>query len=201
MPTAPLAEAAPTHLLVLVGLPGSGKSTVGRQLARRLGVAFIDSDQVIEQRIGCSIRAFFDREGEENFRDLEESVMDELTAAPEAAVLSTGGGAVLRPANRQCLHERGTVVYLRSSPEEVFRRIRHDKTRPLLQVANPLEQLRKLYAQRDPLYRETAHYVVETGRPSVATLVNMITMQLELSGRVVPEAPALQDASFMSETD
>lgn len=201
MPTAPLAEAAPTHLLVLVGLPGSGKSTVGRQLARRLGVAFIDSDQVIEQRIGCSIRAFFDREGEENFRDLEESVMDELTAAPEAAVLSTGGGAVLRPANRQCLHERGTVVYLRSSPEEVFRRIRHDKTRPLLQVANPLEQLRKLYAQRDPLYRETAHYVVETGRPSVATLVNMITMQLELSGRMVPEAPALQDASFMSETD
>lgn len=201
MPTAPPTKAASTHLLVLVGLPGSGKSTVGRQLARRLGMAFIDSDQVIEQRIGCSIRAFFDREGEENFRNLEESVIDELTAAPEAAVLSTGGGAVLRPANRQCLHQRGTVVYLRSSPEEVFRRIRHDKTRPLLQVANPLEQLRKLYVQRDPLYRETAHYVVETGRPSVATLVNMITMQLELSGCVVPEAPALPEASLLPETD
>ena len=179
--------------IVLIGLPGSGKSTVGRQLARRLGVAFIDSDQVIEQRIGCSIRAFFDREGEERFRDLEESVIDELTAAPEAAVLSTGGGAVLRSANRQCLHQRGTVVYLRSSPEEVFRRIRHDKTRPLLQVVNPLEQLRKLYIQRDPLYRETAHYVVETGRPSVAILVNMITMQLELSGYVVPEAPLMEE--------
>lgn len=106
--------------------------------------------------------------------------MDELTTAQPAAVLSTGGGAVLRPANRQCLRQQGLVVYLHSSPEEIFRRIRHDKTRPLLQVANPLAQLRQLYVQRDPLYRETAHYVVETGRPSVATLVNMITMQLEL---------------------
>lgn len=167
-------------LISLIGLPGSGKSTVGRQLARRLGLAFIDSDQVIEERLGCSIRAFFDREGEECFRDLEQSVMDELTTAQPAAVLSTGGGAVLRPANRQCLRQRGLVVYLHSSPEEIFRRIRHDKTRPLLQVANPLAQLRQLYVQRDPLYRETAHYVVETGRPSVATLVNMITMQLEL---------------------
>lgn len=181
-------------LISLIGLPGSGKSTVGRQLARRLGVAFIDSDQVIEERMGCSIRAFFDREGEDRFRDLEQSVIDELTAAHSGAVLSTGGGAVLRPANRWCLHQRGSVVYLRSSPEEIFRRIRNDKTRPLLQVANPLEQLRHLYMQRDPLYRETAHYVIETGRPSVATLVNMITMQLELSGVCAP-IPAATESS------
>ena len=168
----------------LVGLPGSGKSTVGRQLARRLQLPFLDSDHVIEERIGCAIRDYFEREGEASFRDVEESVIDELTLQA-SGVLSTGGGAVLRPANRLHLHERGHVVYLRSSPEELFRRLRHDTSRPLLQVADPLGRLRDLYAQRDPLYRETAHFVIETGRPSVATLVNMIAMQLELAG-IVP---------------
>ncbi|WP_058615555.1 shikimate kinase [Tepidimonas taiwanensis] len=168
-------------VLTLIGLPGAGKTTVGRQLARRLQIPFVDSDQVIEERIGCSIRAFFEREGEAAFRDIEEAVIDELTqGAP--CVLSTGGGAVLRPANRRRLRQRGRVFYLRSTPEELFRRLRHDRTRPLLQVADPLARLRELYAARDPLYRETAHYVIETGRPSVATLVNMILMQLELSG-------------------
>ena len=99
-------------------------------------------------------------------------------------VLSTGGGAVLRSANRQHLRERGRVIYLKSSPEELYRRLRHDVNRPLLQVADPLARLRDLYAQRDPLYRETAHFVMETGRPSVATLVNMIVMQLELAGAI-----------------
>ena len=168
----------------LVGLPGSGKSTVGRQLARRLKLAFLDSDHVIEERLGCSIRDYFEREGEASFRDVEESVIDELTGLA-GAVLSTGGGSVLRPANRRRLHDRCHVVYLRSSPEELFRRLRHDVNRPLLQVADPLGRLRDLYAQRDPLYRETAHFVIETGRPSVFTLVNMIAMQLELAG-IVP---------------
>jgi len=167
-------------LVSLVGLPGSGKSTVGRQLARRLHLPFSDSDHIIEQRIGCSIREFFEREGEERFRDIEEAVLDELSQQP--GVLSTGGGAVLRLANREHLHTRGKVVYLKSSPEELLRRLRHDTQRPLLQVADPLQRLRDLYAVRDPLYRETAHFVIETGRPSVATLVNMIVMQLELSG-------------------
>ncbi len=170
-------------MITLVGLPGSGKSTVGRQLARRLQLPFADSDQVIEQRIGCPIREFFEREGEERFRDIEEQVLDELTQ--QAGVLSTGGGAVLRPANRERLRSRGQVVYLKSSPEELYRRLRHDTQRPLLQVADPLQRLRDLYAVRDPLYREAAHFVIETGRPSVATLVNMIVMQLELAG-VVP---------------
>lgn len=163
-----------------MGLPGSGKSTVGRQLARRLQLPFLDSDQVIEQRLGCSIRDYFEREGEARFRDLEETVIEELSRS--GGVLSTGGGAVLRPANRRHLRERCQVVYLKSSPEELYRRLRHDRQRPLLQVADPLRKLRELYTARDPLYRETAHYVIETGRPSVATLVNMIVMQLELAG-------------------
>jgi shikimate kinase len=169
----------------LRALPGSGKSTVGRQLARRLQLPFFDSDQVIEQQLGCSIRAYFEREGEERFREIEESVIDQLTQSSNC-VLSTGGGVVLRPANRQRLRERSQVVYLNSSPDELFRRLRHDVNRPLLQVADPLKRLRDLYAQRDPLYRETARFVIETGRPSVATLVNMIAMQLELAG-VVPD--------------
>jgi len=166
-------------LIALVGLPGSGKTTVGRQLARRLQLPFVDSDHEIESRLGCTIREYFEREGEEAFRDVEQKVIDELTAG-SPCVLSTGGGAVLRPANRVRLRERSKVFYLRSSPEDVFRRIRHDRVRPLLQVADPLQKLRDLYAVRDPLYRETAHFVIETGRPSVATLVNMVCMQLEL---------------------
>lgn len=169
------------HLIALVGLPGSGKSTVGRQLARRLQLPFFDSDHVIEQQLGCSIREYFEREGEERFRDVEASVIDELTLQGRC-VVSTGGGAVLRPANRKNLHERGQVIYLNSSPDELFRRLRHDTNRPLLQVADPLGRLRDLHKTRDPLYRETAHFIVDTGRPSVATLVNMIVMQLELAG-------------------
>ncbi|WP_029462680.1 shikimate kinase [Serpentinimonas barnesii] len=181
-------------MIILIGLPGSGKSTVGRLLARRLQLPFVDSDSAIEQRLGCSIREFFEREGEARFRDEEQALIDELTqAAP--CVLSTGGGAVLRPANRQCLRERGRVFYLRSSPEEVFRRVQHDRSRPLLQVADPLQKLRELYAQRDPLYRETAHHVVETGRPSVASLVNWIAAQLELQ-RSPPKPIHTSEASL-----
>ncbi len=168
-------------MIALIGLPGSGKTTVGKQLSRRLQLPFIDTDHEIEQRLGCSIRLFFEREGEEGFRDVEESVIDELTRNGPC-VLSTGGGAVLRPANRAHLRSRGKVFYLRSTPEEVYRRVKHDRNRPLLQVADPMQKLRDLFEVRDPLYRETAHFVIETGRPSVATLVNMIVMQLELSG-------------------
>lgn len=153
---------------------------MGRQLARRVQLPFVDSDQCIEQRLGCSIREYFEREGEAAFRDVEQEVLDALTqGAP--CVLSTGGGAVLRAANRACLRERCQVFYLRATPEEVFRRVRHDRNRPLLQVADPLQRLRDLHATRDPWYRETAHYVIETGRPSVTALVNMIMMQIELN--------------------
>ncbi len=170
--------------IVFVGLPGSGKTTIGRHLARRLGLPFLDSDQVIEARLGCSIREYFAREGEEAFRDVEQQVLDELSRQ-HPGVLSTGGGAVLREANRRHLREHGHVIYLRTSPEDVYRRLRHDTGRPLLQVEDPLARLRSLFEARDPLYREAAHFVLETGRPSVATLVNKLVMQLELSG-VVP---------------
>ena len=168
-------------IISLIGLPGSGKSTVGRQLARRLQVDFLDSDTIIESRIGGSIRQFFEREGEERFRDLEAQVIEELTRSP-AAILSTGGGAVLRAENREHLRGRTQAVYLKSSPEELYRRVRHDRNRPLLQGGDPMKRLRDLHAVRDPLYREVAAFTIETGRPSVATMVNMIVMQFELTG-------------------
>lgn len=168
-------------MISLIGLPGSGKSTVGRQLARRLQLPFVDSDQAIEARLGCPIREFFERDGEARFRDIEAEVIDGLSQQG-AGVLSTGGGAVLRPENRERLRARGRVIYLKSHPEELIRRLRHDTNRPLLQVADPMAKLRELFSARDPLYRQTAHFVIETGRPSVATLVNMIVMQLELDG-------------------
>lgn len=169
-----------TLQLALIGLPGSGKSTVGRQLAKRLNSNFVDSDHAIEEQIGCSIREYFEREGEDRFRDVEEAVIDRLTQESHG-VLSTGGGAVLRLANRLHLNQRTRVIYLRSSPDELFRRLRNDINRPLLQVADPLGRLRELHQVRDPLYSETAHYVLETGRPSVTTLVNMIISQLDLA--------------------
>ena len=164
-----------------IGLPGSGKTTIGRQLARRLDIRFFDSDSVLERRIGCSIREFFDRESEKSFRDLEQEVINELTQSG-SCVLSTGGGVVLQQINRDNLHQRCQVVYLHSAPEEVFRLLQHDRHRPLLQVADPLAKLKELYRLRDPLYRETAHFVIETGRPSVSIMVNMIVMQLEVAG-------------------
>jgi len=174
-------------LISLVGLPGGGKSTVGRQLARRLGLPFTDSDSVIEQRIHEPIRSFFEREGELAFRDIEQQVIAKLCGSAPG-VLATGGGVVVREANRSALREASTVVYLRSTPEELFRRLRHDTQRPLLQVADPLARLRHLHAERDPLYLKTAHFIIETGRPSVPMLVNMILMQLELAGLVDPSA-------------
>lgn len=172
-------------------MPGAGKSTAGRHLAHALHVPFFDADAEIERRIGTSIKAYFEQEGEEAFRDVEEAVIADLVRQP-CGVIATGGGAVLRKVNRQALHDHTTVVYLRAAPDELFRRLRHDKQRPLLQVADPLRRLRELFQQRDPLYREVAHYTIETGRPSVASLVNMIRMQLELAG-VVPAGPPVSD--------
>lgn len=177
-------------VVVLVGMPGSGKSTIARALSRRLQLALADSDQAIEQRLSCSIRSYFDSHGEAAFRDVEEAVIDELTRGGASLVLATGGGAVLRPINRQRLRERGTVIYLRSSPEQLFKRLRHDTKRPLLQVADPLKRLRALYDERDPLYRECAHFVVDTHGSSLPMLVNRIMMQLDLMPPPAPPPPA-----------
>lgn len=167
----------------LVGMPGSGKSTVGKHLARRLDWAFVDMDQRLEERLGCSIRRYFAEQGEAAFRDHEAALLAELAAAQGAPmVLSTGGGVVLREANRALL--RGAcapVFYLRASADEIYRRVRHDQKRPLLQVDDPQERLRALYRERDPLYREVASYVIETRRATVPGLVNVVQMQLEMA--------------------
>ncbi len=164
-------------------MPGGGKSTVGRYLARRIGLPFVDTDAVIERRLGCTIREFFEREGEAPFRVLESAVLRELIDGAEG-VIATGGGVVLEEANRHALRADTVCVYLRSTPEELFRRLRQDSKRPLLQVSDPLARLRQLHAQRDPLYGQASRFVVDTGRPSVPTLVNMILMQLELAGAI-----------------
>lgn len=171
-------------------MPGSGKSTVGRHVARHLQWAFFDTDHLIEQQIGCSIREFFELHGEAAFRDVEADVIRRSMLDPGSRVVATGGGAVLRESNRTTLHQGGVVFYLRSAPEDLARRLRHDAHRPLLQgAADPLRRLRQLYAERDPLYRATAHYVIEAARPSVHTLVNMVLMQLELAGLVTRPGP------------
>lgn len=175
-------------VIALVGLPGSGKSTIGRHLARRLQLELIDTDALIEKRLGETIRAFFEREGEERFRQVEHETLRDALTHPRRCVMATGGGIVLREDNRRLLARGAIVVYLRSSPEDLARRLRHDRQRPLLQVAHPLAKLRELYRVRDPLYREVAHFTVETGRPSVALLTQTIATQLELGGLWPPQA-------------
>jgi shikimate kinase len=170
-------------VIALVGMPGSGKSTVGRYVARQLNLAFVDTDHEIESRIGHTIRDFFASHGEDAFRDIEAEVIATVSQR-HALVVATGGGAVLREDNRVLLKQRCTVVYLRSTPDELARRLRHDVKRPLLLGSDPLRRLRDLFQVRDPLYQSTAHYTIDTGRPSVPTLVNMIVMQLELAGLV-----------------
>ncbi|KAF1021299.1 MAG: Shikimate kinase 1 [Paracidovorax wautersii] len=172
--------------IALIGLPGSGKTVLGRQLARRLRLAFADADHEIEARIGCAIREFFEREGEDAFRDVEQTVIADLTQNFQG-VLATGGGAVLREANRAALAGRTYTVYLRTHPEELYRRLRHDTSRPLLQTSNPLERLHELSRTRDGFYLQTARSVIDTGRHSAPRLLNMMVMQLELDGAIAPQ--------------
>lgn len=149
--------------IYLIGLMGAGKTTVGRQLARRLGRTFYDSDHEIVARTGVPVPTIFEIEGEDGFRRREVQTIAELTAGTDM-VLATGGGVVLNPENRRRLHDTGWVVYLNVPPALLYERTRHDRTRPLLRVEDPLGKLQELHAQRDPLYRETAHFTVEGGR-------------------------------------
>ena len=168
--------------IILVGLPGAGKSTIGRQLARRRELPFFDSDAVIEERLGEPIRSFFEREGEAAFRNVEEETLHALMAREQPCVLATGGGAVLRDANRQRMRERGVVVYLRAQPEQLIKRLRRDTRRPLLQTDNPLARLRALHAVREPLYREVATFTLDTCHLSASLLASKVAMQLDLAG-------------------
>ena len=156
---------------------GAGKTTVGRHLAAELGKAFHDTDHEIENRTGVRIALIFEIEGETGFRAREKQVVDQLTQLANV-VLATGGGAVLDADNRRLLAERGLVVYLHGQPRDLWHRTRHDKSRPLLQDVDPLEKLQTLYVQRDPLYREIADVVVDTGRQSARSLLNHLLPQL-----------------------
>jgi len=152
---------------------GAGKTTIGKNLANQLGLTFIDSDHEIQTRTGVDIPTIFEYEGEQGFRDREQAVIDDLTQLNQR-VLATGGGAVLRPANRQNLSARGIVVYLECSPKQQYERTYRDKKRPLIQTDNPLGRLQELMAEREPLYRETADYVVSTEGRSASTVARDI---------------------------
>jgi len=150
-----------THNYVLIGPMGAGKSTIGRLLAKELGLPFKDSDKEIEERTGASIPLIFDVEGEAGFRDREQAVISELCKQP-GLVLATGGGAVLRAANRQAMAQAAVVIYLSTSVEHQLARTARDRNRPLLQTDNPAQVLTELLQQRDPLYREIATLIIET---------------------------------------
>jgi shikimate kinase len=161
----------------LVGMMGAGKTTAGRLLARRLKRAFYDSDHEVARRCGVSIPVIFEIEGEPGFRARESVVIAELTDL-DGVVLATGGGAVLVEENRRRLAARGTVIYLHAPPDALYERVRQDRNRPLLANVDPRARLAELYAQRDPLYREIADIVVETGRQSVPSLARQVLGRL-----------------------
>jgi shikimate kinase len=164
--------------LFLTGPMGAGKSTIGRQLARRLRMPFHDSDQEIEHRTGVDIPLIFELEGEAGFRKREKAAIDDLTQLP-GIILATGGGAILDPENREHLTTRGLVIYLHATVPQQLRRTRHDRNRPLLQTADPRARLEQLMAVRDPLYRETADIVIQTDGMRVMDVVRQIINQLK----------------------
>ena len=164
----------------MVGMMGAGKTTVGKILARQLGKTFVDSDEEIQRRTGVKISHIFDVEGEEGFRLRESSVIQDLTKQ-DNIVLATGGGAVLKPANRDALRRNGVVIYLKSTVHDLWQRTRHDHNRPLLQTSNPRAKLQELFEQRDSLYAEAADYIVHTGKQSVQTLIARLVQKIDSS--------------------
>jgi len=168
--------------IVLVGMMGSGKTTVGRRLAARLGRRFVDADKEIELRCGVPISTIFELEGEDGFRRREAAVLDALTRDP-GIVLATGGGAVLLAENRERLRERGFVVFLRAGVAELWQRLKRDRVRPLLRTENPRQRIADLVALREPLYAEVAHLTVTSGRAPIESLVLDIIERLPESMR------------------
>ena len=164
--------------IYLVGMPGAGKTSVGRQLARRMQRSFVDADHEIEARTGVRIPLIFDIEGEQGFRDRESRVLIEL-GRQSNLVVATGGGAVLRPENRAALKQGGIVVYLHATPRLLFERTRLDPNRPLLQVADPMRKLEELFAERDHLYRAVADIIINSLGGSISHLVKQVERELQ----------------------
>ena len=163
--------------LILIGMMGAGKTTVGRELARRLNLRFADCDHELIARTGVSVPIIFEFEGEAGFRQRESRLLAELLDESDI-VIATGGGIVLDPANRALLSERGTVIYLNVPSHVLWERTRRDRNRPLLQVENPRERIEELHRQRDPLYREVADIIVDGERGSCTSMANRIEKAL-----------------------
>jgi shikimate kinase len=172
--------------IFLVGLMGAGKTSVGRLLAKRFGKTFYDSDHEIERRTGVKIPVIFEIEGEAGFRAREATMLREL-AALDDIVLATGGGAVLREDSRELLKRSGTVVYLRASLDDLWQRTRHDRNRPLLRTADPRAKLEELFVARDPLYREVASVIMDTGTQSLSHLASRLEQRLREQAARAPE--------------
>lgn len=179
---------SPRNNIFLVGLMGAGKTSVGKMLSKRLNKTFYDSDQEIERATGVKIPVIFEIEGEQGFRARESRMLAELVRR-DNIVLATGGGAILSEQNRRLLSNRGKVIYLRATANDLWRRTRHDKNRPLLQTGDPLEKLQELLAQRDPLYREVADIIIDTGNQSLGNLVSRIEQQLAQMKAGLPAQP------------
>lgn len=183
----------------LIGPMGVGKSTIGRLLASQLNMPFYDSDREIEFVTGADIPWIFDVEGEKGFRIREARMIDTLTQR-QNIILATGGGAILNEESRKFLHSRGTVVYLRASVNQQLERTGKDKNRPLLQTENPLIKIKELFKIREPLYRDTAHLIIDTSRRSPRAVGQEIVRQLnELHGRPALEMPEAE--TDLSESD
>lgn len=165
------------NTIILVGMMGAGKTTIGKSLANYLDKTFIDSDHEIQKRTGVKIPIIFEIEGETGFRKREAEMLQELLMIKNS-VLATGGGIILNKENRKLLRQKGTIVYLRATVNDLWHRTRHDKNRPLLQTQDLKAKLSELYNQRDPIYREIAHIVVESGKQSVHQMVKLLAQQL-----------------------
>ena len=166
--------------IFLIGLMGAGKTTIGRQIASELSLEFFDSDHEIENRTGVTITHIFDIEGENGFRKRETAMLDELTEK-KGIVLATGGGAILKTENRQFLMSRGTTIYLYANIDTLLERTSKDRNRPLLQTEDPKAKLEELLEIRDPLYRETADIIIDTGKDSVRLALKEILEKLQQS--------------------
>jgi shikimate kinase len=174
--------------IFLVGMMGAGKTTLGRALAQRTGLEFVDTDRVLVERTGVPVTTIFEIEGEDGFRRRESGILAEL-AERQGCVVATGGGAVLAAENRRTMRDSGTVIYLRARVESLWERTRHDTTRPLLATPNPRATLAQMLEVRDPLYRDAAHLIVETGSQSASTLVNRVVAALKQYEATAGRAP------------
>jgi shikimate kinase len=163
--------------IYFIGLMGAGKTTIGKLLAKHLGKVFYDTDYEIEKRTGVKIPVIFELEGEAGFRKRETAVIQDLTKLTNI-IMATGGGAVIAEENRKLLQDNGTVVYLRANVNELWHRTRNDKHRPLLQNVDIRAKLEQLYAERNPLYTQTATLIFDTGNQPVANILNQIEKSL-----------------------